>query len=99
MEEFGEGEGGFVLHAGDDVLVGGHGESGGGVAESFGDDVDGDAGFEEQGGVGVAEVVEPDSWQPGAGDELLERVREAVGVGWGAVGSRRRLEASETVRQ
>lgn len=88
-----------MLHAGDDVLVGGHRESGGGVAESFGDDFDGDAGFEEQGGVGVAEVVEPDSWQPGVGDEFLERVREELWVGWGAVGSRRRLETSETVRQ
>jgi hypothetical protein len=82
VEELGEGECGLVLHAGDDVLVGGHRESWGGVAEPFGDDFDGDACFEEQGGVGVAEVVEPDSGWPGSGDELLERVREKVwGVG------------------
>ena len=52
-------------------MVGGHGESGGGVPEAFGDDLDRCAGLEEQGGVGVAEVVEPDRWQSGACDELL----------------------------
>jgi hypothetical protein len=57
VEKLLEGECGFVLHAGDDVLVGGHGEPGGGVPEPFGDDLDQHASLEEQGGVGVAEVV------------------------------------------
>lgn len=58
FEEAGEGLRGFGLHAWEHVLVGGHREPGGGVAEAFGDDLDGHAGFEEEGGVGVAEVVE-----------------------------------------
>ena len=52
---------GFLLHAGQDVLVGRHREPGCRVSEAFAHDLDRDAGFEEQGGVGVAEVVEPDA--------------------------------------
>ena len=37
--------------------------------------------------MGVAEVVEPDRWQSGACDELLERVGQQLGVGRCAVGS------------
>jgi len=40
---------------GEDVLVGRHREGGCRVAESFADDLDGNAGFEKQRGVGVAE--------------------------------------------
>lgn len=45
-EQLSEGEGGFVLHAGDDVLVGGHREAEGGVPEPFGNDFHRDPGFE-----------------------------------------------------
>lgn len=93
-EKLREGECGFVLHAGDDVLVGGHRESGGGVPEAFGDDLDRHAGLEEQGGVGVAEVVEPERWQTGVGDELLERVRQQLGMGRCTVGPAERLLGS-----
>ena len=41
VEELGEGEGSFVLHAGDDVLVGGQREPGGGVPEPLGNDFHG----------------------------------------------------------
>ena len=37
--------GGVGLHAGEDVLVDGHGEGGAGVAEAFADDLHGDVGF------------------------------------------------------
>ena len=48
-------------HAGQDVLVGGHGEAGVGVTEAFGDDLDRDAGADEEGGVGVSQVMEPNT--------------------------------------
>ena len=51
-------DGGAGAHAGDEVLVGGHGEAGVGMAESFGDDLDRCASGDEQAGVGVAQVVE-----------------------------------------
>ena len=35
----GEGGGGFGLHAGEDVLIDGHGEGDAGVAEAFADDL------------------------------------------------------------
>ena len=55
FQDCGESAGGFLLHAGEDVLVGRHREGGCRVAESFADDLDGNAGFEKQRGVGVAE--------------------------------------------
>ena len=42
-------------------MVGGHGETWVGVAESFGDDLDRHSGGDEEGCVGVAQVVEPDA--------------------------------------
>ena len=78
-DEGGEAVGCVGAHAGEDVLVGGHGEAGVGVAESFGADLDRDAGGDEQSGVGVAQVVEPDRRQAGADDlsseELADRFR------------------------
>lgn len=55
-----EGVRGVVLHAGKDVLVGHHRDRRVGVTEPFGHDLDGHAVSQQQGGVGVAEVVEPD---------------------------------------
>jgi len=48
---------GFGLHARQHVLIRRHREAWCGVPESFADDLDRDAGFEQQGGVGVAQVV------------------------------------------
>lgn len=43
-----EARGGLGAHAGEEVLVGGHGEAGVGVAESFRDDFDRDASSDEE---------------------------------------------------
>ena len=59
-DESSEDRGGVGLHAGQDVLVGGDRERRGGMAEPFTDHFEWNTGFEEQGGVGVAEVVESD---------------------------------------
>jgi hypothetical protein len=48
---------GISLHAGEDVLVDGHGEGGAAVAEAFADDLHGYAGVQQDAGVGVAQVV------------------------------------------
>lgn len=63
-DEPGEAGGGVGAHARQQVLVGVDGEGRVGVAEAFGDDLDRRAGGDEQRGVGVAEVVEPDPRQP-----------------------------------
>ena len=47
-EELFEAGGGLGAHAGEEVLVGGHGEAGVGVAESFRDDFDRDASSDEE---------------------------------------------------
>lgn len=52
--------GGVGLHAGGDVLVDGHGEGGAAVTEALADDLHVNAGLEQDRGVGVAEVLEPD---------------------------------------
>lgn len=57
VERLAEEAGGVGLHAGDDVLVHGHGEGGAAVAEAFADDLHVDAGLEQDRGMGVAEVV------------------------------------------
>ena len=65
-------------HSGDEVLVGGHGEAGEGVAESFGDNLDWCAGGDEQAGVGVAQVVEADAWDVGAGQVSIEQLADRL---------------------
>ena len=52
-----EGAGGVGLHAGQDVLVGVDGERWVGVTESLGHDLHRYTGGDEQGAVGVADVV------------------------------------------
>ena len=54
-------------HAGDEVLVGGHGEAGMGMAKSFRDNLDRRTRGDEQTRVGMAQVVEADSGDAGAG--------------------------------
>ena len=54
------------MHAGQDVLVGRHGEARVGVAEPFADDLDRHPLLEQQGGVGVAEVVEAQAGESAA---------------------------------
>ena len=60
FDEVGEAVGCFGAHAGEQVLVGVNRERRVRVAESLGHDFHGDAGGDEQAGVGVAQVVEPD---------------------------------------
>lgn len=55
------------------------------MTETLGDDLDGDAGGEEQAGVGVAEVVESGTADPGCSDDVSEGVGEHVGVDAAAV--------------
>ena len=56
-EDGGEGPCRVVLHAGQDVLVGRHGERRVGVPESFGDDLDRHPIAQQQAGVGMPEIV------------------------------------------
>ncbi len=51
---------GVLVHAREDVLAGHHRERRVGVTEALGHHVDRHPVSQEQGGVGVAEVVEPD---------------------------------------
>jgi hypothetical protein len=62
LEERADGVDGAGLHAGEHVLVGLDGEGRGRVAEAFADDLDRDTGVDEQGRLGVAEVVQADAW-------------------------------------
>lgn len=55
-----KGGGCFGLHSGNDVLVGGHCETWGGVTEAFADHFDRHACLEEQRGMRVTEIMEPD---------------------------------------
>ena len=61
-------------------MVGGHGEAGVGVAESFGDDLDRCAGGDEQAGVGMAQVVKADAWDVGAGQVPVKELADRFGV-------------------
>ena len=51
-----------------------------GVAEAFADDFDWHAGLDEEGGVGMAKVVQSDPWEVELGEEPIERLGEEVGV-------------------
>lgn len=62
-DELGEAGGGVGAHAGEQVLVGVHGERGVGVTEAFADHFDRHSGGDEQRRVGVSEVVESDAGQ------------------------------------
>jgi len=75
-----EGVRGVVLHAGQDVLVGHHRERRIGVTEPFGHDLDRHSVPQQQGGVGVSEVVEPDRGHRQAPLGAFERLRRGVGV-------------------
>ena len=74
------------LHAGEDVLVGLDGEGDVGVTEPFADHLHRDEVLDEQGAVGVAEVVQSDHGDAGAADDPLEGLGEGVGVDLSAVG-------------
>ncbi|MFT7650123.1 MAG: hypothetical protein ACI8Y4_004888 [Candidatus Poriferisodalaceae bacterium] len=79
-DERGEAVGGVGAHVREYVLVGGHGEAGVGVAGAFGHDLDGDARGDEQGCVGVAEVVEPDAGHGESGEVAGEELADRFGV-------------------
>lgn len=57
-EDGGERSSGVVLHAGQHMLVGGHGERRVGVPEPFGDDFDRHPVAKQQAGVRVAEIMQ-----------------------------------------
>lgn len=67
-----DGSCGFAVQPLHHTLVGVAGQSGGGMAELVGDDLDVDAGVEGEGGGAVAQVVQSDGWQPGLFDEAAE---------------------------
>jgi hypothetical protein len=50
------------------------------VAQALADDLRMHAGLEGEGGVGVAQVVEADSWEPRLPDARAEELRETLGV-------------------
>lgn len=85
--EPGEDRGGLGLHAGQDPAVDVEREARGGVAEALADDLDRHAGFQQQGRMGVADVVQADPRQPAAGDDALERRAQQLGMGERAVSS------------
>lgn len=58
------------------------GESRRGVAQALGDDMDRDAGLEQQRGVCVTQVVESDRRHARLADEPVEAVRHVVRVQW-----------------
>ncbi len=69
-------------------MVDGHGEGGAAVAEAFADDLYGDAGFQQDAGVGVAEVVEADASHIALLHQSAPRLREQVGVDRSSIGVR-----------
>ena len=79
-DELAEEVGGVGLHAGQHVLVGFDRERCCGVPEPLRDDLDGDTFFDEQGRVGVSEVVEPDHRKPGVSADAFERLGDRVWV-------------------
>jgi DNA-binding transcriptional ArsR family regulator len=84
-EEAVEDPGGFGLPAGRDVLGHVEGEAGAGVAEALAD-LHGDVGLEQQGGVGVAQVVEADAGEAVLGDEAVDGPGDLLGVDRLAIG-------------
>ncbi len=81
-----EGGNGVSVHRRQHVRVGvqRHGDIG--VTEAIGDDLDGDAGLEQQRRVGVPQVMEPDATEVAGGDELAEVVGQLLRVQRSAVG-------------
>ena len=87
-DQRGEELGGVALHPGEDVLVHGHRERWTGVTEAFADDLERDAGLQQQGGMGVAQVVKPDARQAGTRAQPVEGLGEHVWMQWSS-GDRR----------
>src|SRR5829696_6347217 len=59
-DEFGDGRGRVLVHAGDDMAVGLEGEGDAGMAQAFADHLGRDSGLEGCGGVAVAHVMQAD---------------------------------------
>jgi hypothetical protein len=75
-----EGAGGFGLHTGEHVLVDVDGERSVAMSESLAYHLDRDTGFDQQGAVSMADVVETDLGDAGSGNDPLECLRDGVGV-------------------
>ncbi len=82
VDEVGEVGCRFGAHAGEHVLVGGHGEPGVCVAEALGHDLDRNSVRDEQRCVGVAQIVQSDSRQSGAGNDAGEQLADRLCVQW-----------------
>lgn len=68
-------------------MVDGHRERGRRVSEAFADDLQWDAGLEQQRRVCVAEIVQANHWLAGAVRESLECLRQRMWMQWAAVGA------------
>jgi hypothetical protein len=79
-DELFEHAGGVGLHAREHVPVGLDREARRGVAEPFADDLDGNAGCDEQRAVGVAQLVQPDDRHAGASGDAFEGLGDGVGM-------------------
>jgi hypothetical protein len=86
VECLAEGFDGLVLEAESDVGVDLGGDGDVGVAEEFFDRDEFDALFQEQGGAGVAQVMEAGAAESGAVEEGVEVLRDTAGVEWAAGG-------------
>jgi len=64
-DQVGDGSGGGLVHAGDDVAVDLEREGRGGVSEALADDLGWDTGFQGGAGVGMPDVVQPDAGEAG----------------------------------
>ena len=80
FDELFEDAGGFGLHPGEDVLVGVDGEGGVRVTETLRDHLDRDSGFDQQGPVGVPDVVKSDFGNSGPRSDPLEGLGDRMRV-------------------
>ena len=78
-QDISHGLGGFFLCRGGDVGVGVQGEAGGEVTQHAGHRFYIHTVLQGDGGEGVAEIVEPDLWDPGSGQHSLEHIVDTVG--------------------
>ena len=86
FDELLEGAGGFGLHPGEHMLVGVDGEGGVRVTQPLRHDFDGYSGFDEQGAVGVPQIVEADPWYSCPGGDAFEGLGDRMRVDGPAVG-------------
>lgn len=79
-DQVGDGGGGRLVHARDDVAVDLERERSGRVPEAFADDLGRHSGLKGGAGVGVPDVVKPDLGQAGRSTVSIEQGGDRVGV-------------------